>query len=147
MFFKTPYNYDTDLHSFTSGLDCSKDPSRAQQHMKEETDINLLVKTFARTGIIPGQDLPAVNFEMDEIFDYQSAMNQIRKSQEAFDRLPSNVREYFHNDPNHLLKFVSDENNRAEAERLGLAIKKQPAQPVNTGGSQNPVPVKDIPAE
>lgn len=127
--FRTPYNYDTDVASHLTGLDCSDDPSRAQQHMKDECDINTLVKTYARTGMIPGQDLPAMVFELDEIVDYQTAMNAVLESQRAFGKLPSNVREYFHNDPAHLLSFLNDENNRAEAERLGLTIQKAVDKP------------------
>lgn len=129
--FRDPYNYDTDLVSFSSGLDCSSDPSRTQQHMADETDINKLVATYARTGIIPGSDLPAMEFHVDEIFDYQTAMNQLIASNQAFMALPSNIRDRFHNDPAHLLDFVSHENNRDEAIRLGLIPEPPPAQPVN----------------
>jgi len=147
IFFRTPYNYDTDLTSYTSGLDCSKDPSRTQQHMKDETDINKLVSTYARTGIIPGQDIPAMDFNIDEIVVYQTAMNQIIASQKAFEALPSTTRDYFHNNPAHLLSFISDSSNRPEAERLGLVPPKPPAQPVNTPNAPNPESVKNIPTE
>lgn len=145
--FRTPYNYDTDLTSFSSGLDCSNDPGRTQQHMKDETDINKLVSTYARTGVIPGSDIPAMDFNVDEIIDYQTAMNQIRASQQAFNALPSSTREYFHNNPAHLLSFLNDKNNQDEAVRLGLALPPPPSNPVNTPSPQNPVPVKDNPAE
>ncbi|ALS03699.1 VP3 [Gokushovirus WZ-2015a] len=123
MKFKTPYNYDTDVASFTSGLDCSNDDSRTQQNMADETDINKLVQVYAKTGYIPGSDLPAMNFEIDEIIDYQTAMNQIIDSQKSFMSLPSHIRDYFHNDPGHLLDFLNDSSNKDEAIRLGLVMK------------------------
>ncbi|AXF52785.1 MAG: internal scaffolding protein [Microviridae sp.] len=129
--FKTPYNYDTDISSFSSGLDCSNDPSKTQQHMAAECDINNLVKTFAKTGYIPGQDIPAMEFHVDEIYDYQSAMNQLLASQKAFGSLPSHIRDYFHNSPQHLLHFLSNPANEAEAIRLGLAKAKTNQAPAN----------------
>ena len=141
--FRTAYNYDTDIASHTSGLDCSNDPSRAQQHMKEETDINTLVKVYARTGLVPGQDLPIVHFELDELVDYQTAMNAVIDSQRAFAQLPSNIREYFHNDPGHLLSFINDEGNRAEAERLGLTIQKLADKPLEPSVPEPQPPVKE----
>lgn len=120
MKFRTPYNYDADVASFSSGLDCSSDPGETQQHMKDETDINLLVNTFARTGVIPGADIPPMVFELDDVVDYQTAMNSLLDTQRAFAALPSNVRDRFANDPARLLEFVGSEANRQEAIDLGL---------------------------
>lgn len=120
MKFRTPYNYDTDVDSFTSGLDCSNDPGETQQHMKDECDINVLVNTFARTGIIPGAEIPAMEFAIDDVVDYQTAMNALIDTQRAFEALPSAVRERFSNDPHELLQFVGSEANRQEAISLGL---------------------------
>lgn len=136
--FRDPYNYDTDLVSFNSGLDCSNDPTRTQQNMADECDINKLVATYARTGIIPGSDIPAMEFHVDEIYDYQTAMNQLIESNKAFMALPSNIRDRFHNDPASLLNFLSSEDNRAEAISLGLIPEPPPAQPVNPPVSQEP---------
>lgn len=133
MFFRTPFNYDTDVSSFSSGLDCSNDPSRAQQNMADETDINKLVAVYAKTGIIPGQDIPAMEFHIDEIVDYQSAMNQLIESQRAFGALPSHIRDYFHNDPGRLLDFLGDPANKPEAIRLGLAIEPVNQAPADAG--------------
>lgn len=48
-FFKTPYNHDTNAESDASGLEC-KDPSLAQQHFKDECDINVLFARYLETG-------------------------------------------------------------------------------------------------
>lgn len=120
MKFRTPYNYDVDVASFVSGLDCSNDPSRAQQHMKDETDINRLVKVFGATGIVPGADLPATEFAFDEVFDFQTAMNAVVAAERSFAQLPSHVRARFSNNPAEFLSFVDNIENRDEAIRLGL---------------------------
>lgn len=126
MFVRSPYNYDADIDSFQSGLDCSDSPSLAQQHLRDECDINVLVARFARVGL---PDVPPVFPDMadfDEVFDFQSAMNVIVEGREAFSRLPSNVRARFSNDPGQFLAFFHDDKNRAEAEALGLVVKQEP---------------------
>lgn len=120
MFFRTPYNYDTDVASFRSGLDCSNDIDRTQQNFKDDCDINRMVTTFAKTGIIPGADIPAMEFKFDEVFDYQSAMNALIEADKAFMSLPSSTREFFHNDPQAMITFLSDSKNRDRAIELGL---------------------------
>ena len=50
-------------------------------------------------------------------------------AQNAFDQLPSEVRNKFHNDPAKLIGFLKDEKNNEEAYALGLKNKpiKQPS--------------------
>jgi len=43
--------------------------------------------------------------------------------------LPAKMRARFHNDPQELLEFISNEENRAEAEKLGLVAKKPETPP------------------
>ncbi len=142
MKFRTPFNYDTDVASFSSGLDCSNDVDRAQQHMKDETDINRLVKVYARTGI-PGADIPATEVVFDDVFDFQSAMNAVRQAEEGFARLPADLRKRFHYDPGEFLSFIDDADNRAEAEKLGLVLPRQPQEPAPAPVPENKEPVKD----
>jgi hypothetical protein len=52
--------------------------------------------------------------------------------------LPGNVRARFHNDPQELLEFCSDEKNRAEAEKLGIAIPKVVVKPVEVAPGAAP---------
>lgn len=119
MFVRSPYNYDSDVDSFVSGVDCSDDPSRAQQHMRDECDINVMVARFVNTGIPDAPPFPTPP-DFDQVFDFQSAMNVIVEGREAFAALPSRTRARFQNDPGQFLAFVHDDRNRAEAVSLGL---------------------------
>lgn len=139
--FKHPYNFDADVASFQTGLDLSGAFERTQQNFADEVDINTLVKTFARTGIVPGQEIPAMIFEVDEIIDYQTALNRIREADDAFMALPAVVRDKFQNDPAVLLDFVGNSENREAAIELGLIPK-----PVDTGVLEEPGSVKSPPA-
>lgn len=119
MLVKTPYNYDGDVESFRTGLDCSDAPTRAQQHFRDETDINVLVARFARTGV-PDAPPVAPPVDFDDVFDFQSAMQRIIDARAAFGALPAKVRARFSNDPGQFLAFVGEDSNRDEAIALGL---------------------------
>lgn len=124
MHIRTPYNYDADVVSHQSGVDFSDHPSLAQQHMRDECDINVMIERFARTGM-PDMS-PAMEIDVSEAFDFQGAMSQIRAAQEQFAALPSRLRERFRNDPSEFLSFVGNEDNRHEAIALGLIPKPTP---------------------
>lgn len=119
MFVRTPFNYDGDIVSHLTGIDCSDAPTRAQQHFRDECDINVLVARFARTGVPEAPQAPSLS-EFNEIFDYQSAMQTVIDARSAFGSLPSSVRTRFQNDPGQFMSFIHDDSNRDEAIRLGL---------------------------
>ena len=47
-------------------------------------------------------------------------MNIVIEAQENFSELPAHIRKRFGNDPEQFLDFVTDENNKDEAIRLGM---------------------------
>ena len=127
MFLRTPYNYDTNEASDASALECL-DPSLAQQHARDESDINTIVKRFGLTGELPsGVRMPQYG-DFTEATDYHSAMNAVIAADAAFMQLPADIRTRFNNDAGAFVDFCSDENNRAEAEKLGL-VPAAPAAP------------------
>lgn len=117
--FRNGYNYDRDAVSKATGLACL-DPSMAKQEFKAETDINTIVEQFGLTGQMPSNARMPTYGDFSVVTDYQTAMNAVRSADEAFMALPAALREYFSNDPQTLLEFVSDDSNRPEAEKLGL---------------------------
>lgn len=98
------------------------EPSMAQQHFKDECDINQIMARYQRTGILtenPGSSRPLFG-DFSNVSDFQSAQNAILDVHESFMSLPSSIRARFDNDPGLLLDFLSDEVNRNEAISLGL---------------------------
>lgn len=134
MFVRNMLNYDRDAASEAVGLSCPG-PSMTQQSFKEECDINTIVKRFGVTGQLPAPVAMPSYSDFSEVVDYQTALNAIRRSGEAFMGLPSGVRERFQNDPQQLLVFLGDEANRPEAEKLGLVSPKPPGDPAVSGSS------------
>ena len=122
VFLRTPYNYDKDAASNESGLHC-EDASLAQQHFKEECDINTILQKFNITGLLPEQTLSPLYGDFSGIGDYHTALNRVIAAQEEFDALPAQIRARFDNDPANLIEFLENSENRPEAEELGLVEK------------------------
>jgi phage internal scaffolding protein len=122
-FLRTPYNYDTNAASDESGLAC-EEPSLAQQHFKDECDINNILKQFNVTGLLPESPLSPRYGDFTGIVDYQSALNAVIAAEDGFMALPANIRSRFENNPENLINFLNDESNRDEAIKLGLVDQK-----------------------
>jgi len=125
----TTYNYDRDALSVETGLHCPE-PSLAQQHMKEEVDINNILYKYTQTGVMPFASQNPTFGDFSNATDYHSAMNAIKDAQNAFNELPASLRERFDNDPSLLIDFLNDENNQNEAYELGLVNNPQVVSPI-----------------
>lgn len=139
---RSAFNYDRDAASLESGLACL-DPSRTQQNFAEETDINTIVKRFNLTGELPSNFRAPQYGDFDGVADYQSALNQVIAANDAFMSMPAGLRARFHNNPQNLIEFLSREENREEAVKLGLlkAPEKAPVSPPVV----TPEPLKEAP--
>lgn len=122
-FIRTQFNYDHNAASNESGLSC-QEPTRAQQHHKDECDINEILRRFGKTGVMPVNPSEALYPDFSNAVDYHTALNQIIASESEFDLLPSNIRKHFDNDPAKLVYFMQDKKNYDEAVSLGLIAPK-----------------------
>lgn len=119
VFLRTPYNYDGDAVSRETGLS-NTEPSMAQQHFKEEVDINTIVARFGLTGQMP-EDFRAPEYgDFSDVVDFQSAQNAVLAAQAAFMEMPAGLRARFDNNPQTLMEFLADRANLDEARTLGL---------------------------
>lgn len=101
------------------------EPSKTQQQFKDEVEINNIVKKYKRTGTWHHQASKAgIYADVSQMTDYKESVDKVMKAQEAFSLLPSELRTRFANDPSQLLAFLQDQNNREEAEKLGLINKR-----------------------
>jgi phage internal scaffolding protein len=128
-FVRNPYNYDREAVSNETALEC-KDPSLAQQHMKDECDINVIVERFGVTGQIPVRAIEPSYGDFSGVSDYHTALNKIKAAEAEFMALPAKLRARFDHDPNALLNFLQNEANRDEAIELGLIDGEPVAQPI-----------------
>lgn len=103
-------------------LDCGKD-SMTKQSMKDECDINLIMKRYEKTGLIAHvQQNEGFYADLSHVPDYQSALAIVQSADEMFMSLPSDLRARFENDPAKYLAFCSDPANRKELIQLGMVV-------------------------
>lgn len=95
-------------------------PTLAQQHSKEEVDINNIMKRYIKTGVIDHVTKYKPQYTENTMQDYQTSQNIIIKADNMFQELPSQVRKQFDNDPGRFLEFVSDEKNHDKLAEMGL---------------------------
>lgn len=130
-FVRNPYNYDSDELSDATGLKCEDESLTEQDHL-EETDINYIADRFMKTGMAPQVlNMPSYG-EFAGVFDFQSAMNLINEAKQEFMSLPAKLRSRFNNDPQELITFLENDENREEAIRLGLIEKTAILEPLST---------------
>ena len=120
-------------------------PTRTQQHMKDECDINKIMARYQKTGLIEHlTDKVPTYGDMPESIDYLEAMQTVAEAKTAFEHLPSTVREKFSNNPEEWLEFIHDAESVDEAiEALGLvpdAIRNPPEAAPTEPSSGDPVP-------
>ncbi|QXP07863.1 MAG: internal scaffolding protein [Arizlama microvirus] len=119
VFLRTAYNYDTNAASNASGLVC-EEPTRAQQHHKDECDINVILERFGKTGQMPVNAISGTYGDFSGVHDYHTALNTLIAAEHEFDSLPANIRKRFGNEPAKLIEFLNDSNNKEQAIELGL---------------------------
>ena len=101
------------------------------------------VKQYAATGEVPGNARMPLPEDFVGVTDYHSAMNAVRRGEEAFAALPAFTRDRFKNDPALFVDFCLDPQNRAEAEKLGLVISRQVRENVPVSPTPKGVPEGD----
>ena len=114
------------------------DPKSSLTHtdMRKQCDINNIVEQYVSTGTLPTVRGAAFTkrYPMFGDFtvgnDYQTIQNTLKASESAFLELPARVRERFHNNPSELVSFLQNEENRNEAEELGLIEKRKISQSI-----------------
>lgn len=99
--------------------DCTKG-GRTVPYYADQCDINKIFRKAIASGIPIPAPGPMSYFDCTAVSDFRSAMEQVQFAQNAFDILPSEVRDRFRNSPAVMLDFLNNPANRPEAERLGL---------------------------
>jgi len=120
MFIRSPHNYDVNSASHEAGTYCNEENCKVQQQFKDEVDINTIVKRFGLTGEVPTGYRAPMSGDFTGVNDFHTAMNAVRQAEESFMELPAALRKRFGNDPQELMRFLDDGENRAEAVKLGL---------------------------
>src|ERR1041384_3813072 len=90
---------------FSGGTVC-REESLARQSEADQADINKILARFAKSGIVPMQELPGEYVDVSEVGDYREAVERVARMDAYFSQLPAEVRLKFENDPAALLDAV-----------------------------------------
>lgn len=96
-----------------------------KQSEKDDADINVIVKRFGIGGVLPLVQMPPLNVEFGEVFDFQSAQNTILAAKASFNALPADLRAEFQNDAAKFVAFASDPQNIAELKKMGVRVTEE----------------------
>lgn len=109
--------------SIASGLKC-EDKSLTLQSQAQDADINVIMKRFGVTGVLPQVALPPSYGDFDSVSDYSDAVALIREANASFNALSASVRARFDNDPALFVNFCCDPSNIDAMREMGLAVPK-----------------------
>lgn len=102
-------------------------PSMTKQSMADESNINLIMARYVKTGIIEHvKEYGAHYADMPSLTDFHEAMNLVTEAQQMFDELPAETRSDFRNDPAEFLDFVTNPENHEAMVEMGLAHPREP---------------------
>lgn len=108
-------------------------PSLTRQEFQDECDLGKIIARFSATPegleqLQIAQGYVQSRFDdVSEIPDYRTALDQVKRAEEAFLRLPPKVRTRFDNDPALFLDFIDNPANHGELYDMGLA--ERPIEP------------------
>lgn len=132
------------------------EPSLTDQSQIDACDVNLIMRDFAKTGVLPGVNKEAVFADVSTATSYHDAMNIVLNAENQFMSLDAKTRKEFDNDPAHFLEFVENPKNAARLVEMGLATPRAqaPAEAAVTsanasgGKKKSPTPLaSDPPSE
>lgn len=106
-------------------------PSRTLQSFKDDADINCIIARYENTGVLVDPTVPVSRIpqfgDFSDMPSYQEAQNVIVAATNAFDALPSKIRERFGNNPAAYFQFVQSlkkgSDDYVEAINLGIIDK------------------------
>lgn len=97
-----------------------EDPSLARESEKDATDVNKIMERYKKTGIIPMSGQEMFFADVSSVASYQEIMDRVAAGNQAFERLPAEVRARYQNDPAVFLDALQDKAARAQLELEGL---------------------------
>lgn len=92
------------------------------QSQADEADINVLVKRFRITGMVPTSVKVPTFGDFTGVNDFRTAMDAITSARDSFNAMTADVRRRFDNDPQRFVEFCSQKKNLDEMRKMGLAV-------------------------
>ncbi len=94
-----------------------------KQSFQDDCDINKIMARHRKTGVIEHVNPRMPRYgDFSAVTDFHAAMEQVNAAEEEFARLPSAVRSLCENDPELLLRALTDEKQTAALAAAGLPM-------------------------
>ena len=115
------------------GLDCSSEPSFTRQEFKDECDINVLMATYEKTGMLPAFNPKSPDYlDVSEIPDLRESMEVVKRAEAAFMTLPAKVRQEFDNSAAAFVDWMNSDPDRDKLKEWGLLTPEPaPVEPIS----------------
>lgn len=104
--------------------------SMTRQSEMVYADINLIMKKYEKTGVLPPATREGFFADVTKVGDYRDALARVDQAERYFDHLPVDIKKRFNQDPAEFLDFVSNTENLAQIEEMGLIAKSLDDVPV-----------------
>lgn len=111
------------------GID-NKEPSKTRQEFKDSSDVNRIMSKYHMTGVLPVMAKEPLFGDFTNPLDYKDSLNLIRRADEQFQSMPSNLRKEFDNSPEKFLAFMESEEESDIEKSYELGLRLRPEGPV-----------------
>lgn len=145
---RSAHNYNAKQVSLDTMRDVSK-PGPIVTVQDHSTDIKVIARQAYSTGMLPNVDLrPLTDFDVTDLDDYGDALRKIAAAENAFMKLPPNIRSKFDNDakkaqaalsgmsPENIMELFNGEEKTSTPSPGAIA----PTIPTGTGPTGSPQP-------
>jgi len=127
--------------------------SKTAGYLGKDTKVDSILKKYATQGVdirnvgVFMQSVASAPFGRGEtVYDYQTMLNEVRRTEEYFRRLPVRIRERFGNSAVNMVRFIADPANLKDSQALGLIAPEEketpaappPAAPPPAGAEKKP---------
>jgi len=135
MNFQTAYNvktkYDENGELTEHGLKVvtvNDKPTMTKQALKDDADVNNIIKRYNKIDLYAdAMELEAIYGEIDSM-DLREAMDKVNASEEAFMKVPSEIRGQFENDAGKWIDYATDPANIDQMREWGFVNPEPPEE-------------------
>ena len=107
-----------------------------EQHHAERTRVSWILEQYRRTGVVDHVQRAAPRYvDLSEVPSFEEAFNLVERAEEAFARLPAEVRAEVGNNPIGLVEWVQDPENLERGLELGIFETAPGDRESSSGGS------------
>ena len=117
------------------------EPSRTKQNLKDNADVNKIIKRYNKTGVLPNMNKLEAMYGEITSQDLQDALNKVDASYEAFAEVPSEIRAKFNNDAGRFIDYATNPDNLKQMQQWQLAPPPEPTpEPTPEPAPEPPTP-------